>query len=903
VIESSRYSIGIDLGTTNSALSYIDLTDETGVSLALSIPQRDSYSAFVEKSTLPSFLYLPTDGERALFAGNRAGFSGDWAVGEIAWRMTSEQPGRTIASAKSWLGHHSVDPTAKILPWDSAEVSKEHHLSPLEAATAYLSYLRSVWDESIGESDSANAFARQSITVTVPASFDASAQELTLRAAREAGFPATTRLLEEPQAAFYRCLERSTTRAQLEAFEKGDRILVVDIGGGTSDFSLFRVGERKDDAPSFDRIAVSEHILLGGDNIDLALAHALESEVKGGDGELSPGQWQYLIARSRELKERCLGSELDEELSVALPSSGSSLLSGSRSATVSSSDIRSLLLEGFFPLSSKEAHPEQGSEGLREWGLPYAPDFAVTRYLAEFVRPHGRIDAVLFNGGTLAATVLRERLVSQLAAWQGDSPRVIGNSETDLAVARGAAFYGSTLEGRGRLIDAGASRSTFLGVSSEAGGEELICVLPKGTNPGAEIPVVIEGLRLRVNETVRFDAYQGNGMVGGMAGERMALMGSSFTKLPPLETKIEVEDSRRASDNSIRISLESSINELGLLEIKCVSSEYADEWVLRFNTRTDEVAAAEDTSQSEVEETGETAAARLTRYFAGKAFREKLTANRIFRGLEEETGLKRHEWNLSLSRKLGDAALELGRAESEVWVHVVGYLMRPGFGSRNDSERMDRVWDLMEMSALEGGGGLDTQRCILWRRLSGGLDEARQATLFDREFSKLSISGGANPERLRMLGVLERISLDRKRKLFEYLVGVAKTALEEDGAPVSVFAALGSLLSRSLLYASPEDATPPEWVLDAFEVARKVDWSEQRYFDAQSLFMRAARIVETRSLNLPSSVSKKIIRKLSKSGLADARLLPLAEYAPLSRMDQTRAFGESLPAGLSIVPS
>ena len=901
---SPIYSIGIDLGTTNCALSYVDLRDASAVSQVLTVSQRESFTAFVERSTLPSFLYLPLEREKAEFEGGDAGFVGAWVVGEMARRMTSVIPSRVAHSAKSWLGHHAVSPDSEILPWDSADVAKKERLSPLAASAAYLSYLRSAWDQGLAQGDANKSFDKQSITITVPASFDAASQEATMQAARMAGFPDTTRLLEEPQAAFYRCLERLDARADLERLDEGSRILVVDIGGGTSDFSLFRLSKKESEGPKFERIAVSNHILLGGDNIDLALAYALESEVRSSKDELSANQWQHLIALARELKERCLGSDIDEELSVALPSAGSSLIAGSKSANVSSSDVRQLLLEGFFPLCSSEARPDQPSGALQEWGLPYAPDFAVTRYLADFTRGQDRIDAVLLNGGTLAARTLRERLVEQLTAWQKSAPEMIGNAETDLAVARGAAYYGAALDGRGRRIEAGASRSTFLEVETGREEKRLICALPQGIAVGERAQVDIPELRLRVNELVRFKAYQSRGRVRYAIGESCAWSEDDFIDLPPLETEIEVATFDDESEKSIPIKLQCEVNELGLLQIRCLSvdNNVAGEWTLAFNLRSDIVSATEIQVPPKTIKEERIAAAieRLKNVFAAKRDRKKLTANRVFKGLEEKTNLAKHEWDLQLSRRIGDATLELDRTDSEAWLSIVGYLARPGFGERNDSRRIDRIWSLLSEEDKRRSAAWDVQRCILWRRLSGGLDEGRQIELFDRAFLRLKTKKGATPERIRMLGTLERIPHTRKRQLFEALLLGLSQAIESEGHPSPYLSALGSLLARSLLYGNPENVTSPEWVSEAFEALGDADWKEPGLFDAQSLFMRAARIVEMRSLNIPSGLSKRIVKKLSKAGWTDARLLPLADYVPMTKRDQATAYGESLPPGLVI---
>ena len=308
---------------------------------------------------MPSFLYLPTEREVAQIGVDLSGLVDGWIIGLAARQRLFVAPDRVVHSAKSWLCQHSVAPTAPLLPWRSGAIAEADRLSPIGAATRVLSSLRAAWNARMEV-----PFERQSVTITVPASFDLAAQQATLEAARLAGFPPGTRLLEEPQAAFYRWLEGHGEGGGLVP---GQRVLVVDIGGGTSDFCLFQVvADRAAGRPGIERVAVSDHILLGGDNIDLALAHALEPLLATAGLELSADQWGHLIARSRELKERCLvdDAQAGESFGVALPSRGSGLLAGTLSASIQGADVRGLLLDGFFPLCPLAASPERTAGGL-----------------------------------------------------------------------------------------------------------------------------------------------------------------------------------------------------------------------------------------------------------------------------------------------------------------------------------------------------------------------------------------------------------------------------------------------------------------------------------------------------------------------------------------------------------
>src|SRR6516225_9455475 len=401
----ARFSIGIDLGTTNSVLAFVPLVGDAKPEV-LSVPQWETLAGLAEAPTLPSFLYLPEDAVAAHFRARVVG-AGEWIIGHFARAKARETPGRVIHSAKSWLCHHAADRSAPILPWGSSDLARERKISPVRASALILNYLRGTWNSRFASAGF--AFDDQEITVTVPASFDAGAQRLTMAAAEEAGFPGGVRLLEEPQAAFYCWLQRHDPahelRGRLDDRDGGPRYaLVIDIGGGTSDFSLFELHLNKPSPiPDISRVAVSEHILLGGDNIDLAIAHLIEPRLVGRGGQLSGAQWEDLVASCRELKERALAGAgpPNEPFGVALTGRGSGMITGSQAATVTRAEIEGVLLNGFFPVCNAGAQPHRPQAALREWGLPYASDGAVTRHLADFLRDRPRVDALLFNGGSI----------------------------------------------------------------------------------------------------------------------------------------------------------------------------------------------------------------------------------------------------------------------------------------------------------------------------------------------------------------------------------------------------------------------------------------------------------------------------------------------------------------------
>jgi molecular chaperone DnaK (HSP70) len=475
----ARFSIGIDLGTTNSTLAFVSL-DGDAESEVLAIPQWDSPSATAEAPTLPSFLYLPEDAVKARLKGEKAADAA-WIVGRLARAKAAECPDRVAHSAKSWLCHRAADCRAPFLPWGSAGIAAERKISPVRACALILEHLRDAWNARFAAAGAGFAFDSQNVTVTVPASFDASAQRLILAAAQEAGFPVTVGLLEEPQAAFYRWLEKHDFVKGLWATLSGrgagpHHVVVVDIGGGTSDFSLFELRPNGGGGGlGIERVAVSKHILLGGDNMDLAVARRLEPQLVSGAERLSGGQWAHLIARCRDAKEKALSSEgpPDEAFTVSIPGRGSSLVARARSARIARAEIEELLLDGFFPECDAHEAPIQTKAALGEWGLPYAADPAVTRHLAEFLKDRPAVDAVLFNGGSLHPRPLRQRIRREIGKWQrGPAPIVLENPEPAFAVARGAALFGKIARSSAQRIEVGSAH---------------VVLLEAGATPSAEV--------------------------------------------------------------------------------------------------------------------------------------------------------------------------------------------------------------------------------------------------------------------------------------------------------------------------------------------------------------------------------------------------------------------------------
>jgi molecular chaperone DnaK (HSP70) len=918
-MRQSRFSIGIDLGTTNSALAFAPL-GRGAHSEILQIPQWSFLGRLTEASILPSFLYLPEPSAAAQLVGWTGG-DGGWVVGQLARQRSSETPGRVIYSAKSWLCHHSADRLAPILPWGLDDLPPEHKISSVRASALILGHLRDAWNHRFDEEGA--GFDEQEITIAVPASFDTAAQRLTLAAAAEAGFPDSVRLLEEPQAAFYAWLARHHSIEAALASARGGplHLLVVDIGGGTSDFSLFEITSGpKGSAGDIKRIAVSDHILLGGDNIDLALAHFAEQQFGGGREQLSAPQWRHLIATCRDLKESVLSRSgaSDERFAVAVPGRGSGLIAASASTTLTRAEIERVVLDGFFPVCDAHACPYRTQAALREWGLPYASDSAVTKHLAEFLCGRPRVDAVLFNGGTLHPPVLRGRLRETIGVWQqGAPPIVLENAEPEFAVALGAAHFGDLLRQRAGLIAAGSGHAVFLEVQAAHRDQPpaLLCVLPRGAQSGEEFEIKEPALELRMNQMVRFQACSSTRHGECQAGDIIALDADDFRALPPLQTVLKTPDAARSgSGHRVPVHLKTSINALGLLQIACVSADLQirRSWPLEFNLRpqeqADEGAAAEVAVKARPNSPAD--AIEAARKIMGGVFvassgkTGKVNAAAVFKSLERALGMPKSEWNAPLLRGLWPTMEDqfpnrkLSVDHEELWITVAGFLLRPGFGFAGDEHRMESLWRLHEIGMCFPGKRIESHAHLLWRRVAGGITAERQQQLLSGETERIR-KGKASAELVRLAGSLELLPRSMKAELADILIGEA-TALarvsKQHCAPY--FSALGSLLSRALLYGGPENIVPPEFVERAYDAFSGLDWTDPAFLELQALFLRAARVVGDRSLDVPKSLRNQIAAKLEKSGVAPSRTGRVKEFVPLNRADRVSLYGESLPPGL-----
>ncbi len=607
-MKDSRYVIGIDLGTTNSAVSFIDTgsNDESPENAIFSIPQVVNPGLVEERSILPSFMYLPAGHELP-----PESLSLPWApertfcVGEFAREQGAKVPERLINSAKSWLCHSGVNRNSDILPWMSPEEVEK--ISPVDVSTRYLTHMKEAWNARFaGEGEDA-LFEAQDIMLTVPASFDAVARELTVNAATAAGFNVT--LLEEPQAALYAWLElmKDQWRKNLKV---GDLILVCDIGGGTTDFSLISVTESDGDL-SLERIAVGDHILLGGDNMDLALALTVQNRLKEDGVKLDNWQLKALCQGCRAAKEHILSSQKLTKSPLVVAGRGSKLIGGSIKTELTRDELEHVIIDGFFPIVEVTDHPTRGvRSGLQELGLPYESEAAITRHIARFLSVHQKSiakmrgadeddsfilpTAILFNGGVLKSLSLQKRILNVLSSWKTDGDKeaitILEASDLDLAVARGAAYYGMVKRGKGIRIRGGTARTYYIGLETSMPAVpgikppiKALCVAPQGMEEGTETELPGREFGLLVGEPVEFrflgSSTRRDDTVGAVIDEWQE---GEISELPVLTTELSSEGHEGAV---VPVTLRSHVTEVGTLELWCVSKEDDSRWKLEFDIR------------------------------------------------------------------------------------------------------------------------------------------------------------------------------------------------------------------------------------------------------------------------------------------------------------------------------
>jgi molecular chaperone DnaK (HSP70) len=944
----ARYAVGIDLGTSNSVLAYAELAagahGKPGPVTLFDVEQLVAPGEVAALSLLPSVRYQAGVGELAAadlqLPWDPSAGATPVVIGSWARKLGAQAPGRLVASAKSWLSHPGVDRLAPILPWGAAaDVPK---VSPVDASASYLAYLKAAWDNRFPH----DPLAQQELVLTVPASFDEAARALTLAAARRAGLP-TLRLLEEPQAVFYDWLQRH--RATLAGALADTRlVLVCDVGGGTTDLSLIKV-ELRDGQSTLTRIGVGNHLMLGGDNMDLALAHLAEARLAGNDGEgrpaerLSATRLSQLVERCRVAKEQLLAADAPEQLSVTLLGAGARLVGGARSATLTRAEVERLIVDGFFPQVGAAAPLLQGRAGIVEFGLPYARDAAITRHVGDFLRRHADAvraatgaaadapampDTLLLNGGVFRADALARRLEQTLGAWRGAPLRLLHNDNPDVAVARGAVAYALAGQGSALKIGGGAARSYFmlLGEQGKRGTRRAICILPRGSDAGQELRLDAHNFSLRVGEPVRFHLFTSNADAAGRApfalGELVDLDDGDYARLPPIAmvlrppAAIESAAQGRAR-REVPVQLASALTEVGTLEMHCVSiGDSAERWLLEFDLRQHDGAEADDDGAADDDVVAARLApalARIERIFGAKAQQVPIKEVRQLRAQLEQVLGERASWSTPLLRQLFDALWLRARARrrspehERLWLNLAGYCLRPGFGFALDEWRLQQLWTLFDAGVAHGADKqVQAEWWTLWRRVAGGLDAAQQRRLLDDFASNLqtneqgddggsgAVVRGSDDDMLRLGASLERIPPDFKVEIGAWLLGRLGKASD-----ALTLWALGRIGARQPFYGNLDDLVPADVVATWLDAILALDW--RRIEPAGFAAAYLARMTGDRARDLPLALREAIAARLHQVGAPAIWIRMVEELVELDEATERRVLGETLPPGLKLI--
>ena len=904
----AKVAIGIDLGTSNCALEWSAFGQDPANVSTFKIRQYESESLVAESDILPSFLYFPEEAEDN---------GPQYHIGRFAREISKEKPDRCIHSAKSWLCHPGVDRDSSILPWQSSKIGPNQRMSPVEASAAYLKYLKTSWDNHYAKNDPDLAFEKQQVTVTVPASFDQVAQRLTLKAAKEAGFPESTRLLEEPQAAFLAWIQKPSNATKLKELQTSKnavelKVVVCDVGGGTTDFSLFSVDPSTSiEQPEIERIAVSDHILLGGDNIDIALAKRAEMAFAADGISVRPEQWLQLVAQARLAKESVLDeSDPTEIVRIVLMDTGSSLFANTHSLTWQGEDVARWIAEDFFPETHSESRPHRESGGFVEMGLPYAQDPAITVHLADFLKGQ-HVDAILFNGGTVSPQPLQERICSIVTEWQdGDTPLRLSGDNPYLAVARGAAHYGHRLKAQAdTMIRAGAARPFLIEVQAneKEGERHLLCVLPKGATPSDSFTIKKPTFALRLDRPVQFQPFTGPDTDRMRQGQIVRWKPDQFRAMPPLQT-LALSGEKLALGSVTQteeVSLKAQLNELGLVEVSCnalTKSKKAkrSQWDLAFDIR--QVLASENQlSEAEMTDADFAEKANAFSTVLSSSFNE-----RVMKELETATDQKRGEWSLPLLRRgfdqLIDNVSKRGQSENHevAWWMAAGYCLRPGFGAPLDDFRIQQLDALLDLGiAFPNSKAVREQNTVFWRRVAGGLGAESQERLFDQS-AEVAFSGSKRGlEPLKMLAAFEDVSASRKRKILTFLQESIPVAPK--WAVDSYLWCLGRVAARIPLSGKQDAVILPSDVEPVLlniliSVPESVPINSIR-----SLVVNSARLCGARELDLSEEARSALIAETVNRGVDEANLKPLKELVPVASKDVQNQFGEALPQGLVLV--
>ncbi|WP_045464374.1 Hsp70 family protein [Vibrio hyugaensis] len=937
---SPRFLVGIDLGTTNTVVAYCEITDnleQSEVSL-FDIDQLIGPGEVVRKPLLPSFRYHPAVGQISpsdlTLPWENEPVSGDISnviVGEWARELGAKVEGRQVSSAKSWLSHQAVDRSSDILPWAGAQdVDK---VSPVIASASYLNHIRQAWNYR----HPSNKLEDQDVVVTVPASFDETARKLTLEAAQLAGLKKIV-LLEEPQAVCYDWYARHQQTAADELKEL-PLILVCDVGGGTTDLSLIEASFSSQDELALDRIGVGEHLMLGGDNLDLALAHLAESRLSQNKGEqskkLTAASLTKLIQQTRKAKENLLSASAPEEVKITMLGSGSKLLGGTKSIGLSKQEVHQIALDGFFPLSDFSEVPDKRRSAVVEFGLPYVADPAVSKHVAEFLTQHQQVAraalgieddkqnaipvGLLLNGGVFNSELVTERVTTLLSDWRGAPVTVLDNPHPDWSVALGAVAFGKARRGAQLKIGGGAARSYFLHLQEKNKMGKALCLLAKGTEEGHEIRLSGRRFSLTLGEPVRFnlltsthDTLTNNTAIQN--GVMVDVDPDLFAPLPSYITTLEGEGAELQANQKerVEVQLACQLTEVGTLKMECVSAEDdSKRWELEFEVRNKQT---DDSEQVKLPPKLNECKELIARLYSGnKKSAESKEIKTLAKDLEKKLG-KRDEWDFTTLRQLFDTFAQgrKRRRRSEQheknWLRLAGFALRPGFGDPTDSWRIEQVWGLYQQNIQFKNHQGWTDWWVFWRRIAGGLSQEQQETILADIAKYLHPGAMKNPQSakaaqdmgyesmVRLSASLEHLEVEDKVLLATWFLS---KAINHNQFEQAHWWAMGRLASRTPLYGSQHNVIPREQAEQWLPKLLEQNWQKEPMIAFAAVMI--CRKTGDRLFDISDDYREQVLAKLKQSKVPESWVSLVEEVKELSESESKRIFGDALPSGLTLV--
>jgi molecular chaperone DnaK (HSP70) len=932
--KTPKFHVGIDLGTTHTVVAFAEIDQQHAIQI-FQIEQLIALGQVAARPLLPSVRYHLAENElpETEIMYSQSGFRA--VMGEAARLLGAKSKGRLVTSAKSWLSHPSVDHYAAILPWGSPdEVGK---VSPVDASASYLTHIRTVWNHQNPDAQLEN----QDIVITVPASFDETARSLTLEAANRAGL-SHVRLLEEPQAVCYDWLRRNSGNIH-NVLKNVHLLLICDIGGGTTDLSLIKI-EHVQPEPKLTRIAVGDHIMLGGDNIDLALAHLAESRLHSDQSQLSAADFSQLIEQCREAKECLLGENAPEKVTITLLGSGSKLIGGARSTYITQEEVRQIALDGFFPLTHLDVLPDKKRSGVVEFGLPYTAEPAVSKHIAAFLSLHKDAamaalqatstvpDAILLNGGLFRSQKITQRILALFNSWNTNKPIILlENNHPELSVAYGAVSYAVARQNKQLKIGGGAARSYFLLVdtnddpqmpSSQVHRQFGICVLPKGSEEGTEIILRDRQFALRTGKPVRFDLVSHSGDKAFEPGE-MTEINDTFHALPPLAATFEDENTKQETEVLVQLGVAQT--DIGTLKIQCISADettipdvainhnHRQRWDVEFQIR----------NQGNIKSPANTALSpqylaaceKIQAVFGPKSKQVDPNSVKNLRAdLEKLLGRDRTEWDSSLLRILfttlweGHKFRRRSEHHERVWLSLAGFCLRPGFGCPLDDWRIEQLWQLYPQG-LQFSNEIQnwSEWWTLWRRIAGGLDSAAQELIFSGLANHINPAASRQPniakqskqrsydDMVKLAAVLERLSSANKTQIGEWLI----KRLEKASEPKQTWWALGRVGARIPFYGSSHTVIPAETANKWLTILLSQDWKNnlQIAFAATLISRKSG----DRARDIDETIRSQIINKLKISKMPYPWLDLVENYKELDVKEENHFFGEALPPGLKLI--